>query len=179
MSRTSFRILFFLLVCFAVKNSFAQSAYRAFVYDSKHGAYEECAPNEPYAIVTKDSILKRGYIIPFSDKEFLFAGNFKTDTIALADVIYFGYSNISQGNYSVGKKVGGYLLVTVGSLITLTAFAALMDGEEGVGAAIAILGIPLVVSGAVLLNAGYKNSTKQNSNLASKRYQLRLLKSAL
>ncbi|MES2688832.1 MAG: hypothetical protein V4658_00425 [Bacteroidota bacterium] len=175
-----FRFSFLILLgLFSANASFAQSDFRAFVYDSKHGAYEECDPNEQYSVVTKDSLLKRGYIIPLSDKRFLLAGNLKTDTVLLSDVIYFGYANAGQANYSVGKKVGGYLLVAFGSIITLTAFAALLDGEQEVSAVIAIVGVPLLASGIVLLNSGYNTSSRYKSGLASKRYQLRLVRSAL
>lgn len=173
-----FLILIFLML-FAAKASFAQSDFRAFLYDSKHGTYEECSPTEAYAVVTSDSLLKRGYIVPLSGQRFLLAGNLKTDTIELSDVIYFGYANTGQPNYAFGKKIGGYLLVTFGGIITLSAFAAFLDGEKGVSAVIAVLGVPLLTSGIVLLSSGYKTSAKYNSNIASKRYQLRLLRSAL
>ena len=175
-SRFSILISFML---FAVQAAFAQNGFRAFLYDSKHGTYEECSPTESYAVVTSDSLLKRGYIVPLSGQRFLLAGSLKTDTIELSDVIYFGYANTGQANYAIGKKIGGYLLTAFGGVITLTAFAALLDGEQEVSAVIAIVGVPLLTSGIILLSSGYKTSAKYNSNLASKRYQLRLLRSAL
>ncbi len=184
--------LIFLLFAFSFASNAQQMANQLFIHNIKNNSYYKVVAFQPYAILTDNNEVLKGYFDAVYDETFFFATKdsvylFKTENIKGV----FETAGISGNlrNYSKGGntalQVGGVTMITLGALFLPGTIVALSE-EINAGIVLTIFTSGLIGGGIAMLNTVSKRKSKiQKDNidfedmLRKSKNQLRIIKSPL
>jgi hypothetical protein len=178
------------LIVFSFALKAQHLANKLYIHNAKNNSYENAVAFQPYAVLTNNNEILKGYFDAVYDETFLFATKdslyvLKPDNIK--GVVQIAGIGGNPNNYSkggnIGLQVGGIAMITLGALFLPATIVTLTEGIGG--GALALITGGLIGGGIAMVSTASKrrknleNIDTPEETLRNSKNQLRIIKSPL
>lgn len=182
--------LILILIAFTFASNAQQMTNQLFIHNIKNNSYYKVIAFQPYAILTDNNEVLRGYFDAVYDETFLFATKdsvyvLKPDNIkGVAETDgYRGNPNSTSQKSNSALHSGGAVLITIGTIMLPSALIAIFDNVSAGVVLTAITG-GLIGGGIAMINTASKRKKSSQTSapaetLRNNKNQLRIIKSPL
>ncbi len=183
--------LSFILIVFSFTSSAQQLANQLFIHNTKNNSYQKVIAFQPYAVLTDNNEVLKGYFDAVYDETFLFATKDSVYVLKPENIkgvvetagISGNPNNFSRGG-TTALQVGGVTMLTLGALFLPATIVALTE-EVSAGVILTAFTGGLIGGGIAMLNTVSKrknniqNTVAPEEMLRNSKNQLRIIQSPL
>lgn len=182
--------LILILIAISFASNAQQMSNQLFIHNIKNNSYYKVVAFQPYAILTDNNEVLKGYFDAVYDETFLFATKdsvyvLKPDNIkGVAETDgYRGNPNSTSQRGNSALHSGGAVLITIGAILLPGTLVALFE-DVSAGVVLTAITGGLIGGGIAMINTASKRkkssqTTPPDETLRNNKNQLRIIKSPL